>query len=113
MDWKEDKLYQAYLAAGFKEYESETWNKLKGTPYFVQKEIIKDKKTLFFITVFVYVYPDKVSFQPEAHFKAHIDQTMKNGLDFEVTLIQSDITPSQVELFYRRIYRQMNCEKYS
>lgn len=105
MDWKADKLYQAYLAAGFGEWQSESWDKLKLTPYFVQKRIMKGHSTLFFITVYVYVYPDRVDYQPEANFK-------EKGIDFEVILANRGLTPAQIELFFRRLYRQMNCEPY-
>ena len=107
MDWKQNKLYQEYLKAGYMEYESEAWRKLKGTPYFVQKGFCEAGYKLFFITVFVFVDEEgNVLFQPEIHFNT------KDKKYFEITVIEDDITPEWLEKFCLRIFRQMECLPY-
>ena len=107
MDWKQNKLYQEYLKAGYMEYESEAWRKLKGTQYFVQKSFSQDKTILFFITVFVFIDEEgNVLFQPEVHFNT------KDRKYFEVTVIEDDITPEWLERFCMQLFRQMKCLPY-
>ena len=107
MDWKQDKLYQKYLKAGYKEHVSAAWEKLKGTPYFVQKSYHEAGYTLFFITVFVFVGEEgNVKFQPEVHFNT------KDKKYFEITVIEDDITPEWLEKFCMKLYRQMECLPY-
>ena len=107
MDWKQDRLYQKYLNLGYKEYESEAWKKLKGTPYFVQKGYHEAGYALFFITVFVFVDEAGIAkFQPEIQFKT------KDRKYFEVIVIEDNITPEWLEKFCLRIFRQMECLPY-
>ena len=100
-------LWQAYIKAGYKQWESESVAKLKLTPYFLQKRIMKNKDTLFFITVYVYVHDDNIGFQPEVQFNTHGGQHPC----FEV-IYNYKGNPAEVEIFFRSIYRQMHCEPY-
>ena len=100
-------LWQAYVKSGFKQWQSETSAKLKLTPHFLQKRIMKNKDTLFFITVYVYDCKDHIGFQPEVQFNAHVGQHPC----FEV-IYNDEGNPSEVEIFFRSIYRQMHCEPY-
>jgi len=104
-DWKQDKLYQKYLKAGYKEWVSVAQEKLRGTPYFVQKGFHKGNKFLFFITVYVYLHDDKVGYQPE------IVYISKDKKYFEVTIIDN-VTPEWLENFCMKIYRLMECLPY-
>ena len=107
MDWKRDKLYQKYLKAGYREWESEAQMKLKGTPYFVQKSYYEAGYTLFFITVFVFIDEEgNVLFQPEIHFNT------KDKKYFEITVVEDDITPEWLEKFCLQLFRQMECLPY-
>ena len=106
MGWKQDKLYQKYLKAGYRELESWAQKKLKGTPYFVQKGFFQGKTILFFITVYVYLTPDGVMCRPEIQFKT------KDRKYFTVTVIEDDITPEWLEKFCLEIFRMMECLPY-
>lgn len=100
-------LWRAYIKAGFKQWQSESMAKLKLTPHFLQKRIMKNKDTLFFITVYVYIHNNDVNFQPEAHFNTHGGQHPC----FNVTYNDKG-NPAEVEIFFRTLYRAMHCEPY-
>ena len=107
MDWKQDKLYRKYLKAGYREWESVAQKKLKGTPYFVQKDFHGGNTILFFITVYVYLLDDGIIvYRPEIQYKT------KDGKYFEVTVIEDNITPAWLEKFCLQLYRQMECLPY-
>ena len=106
MDWKQDKLYQKYLKAGYREWEFKAQLKLKGTPYFVQKSFHEDNTILFFVTVYVYLHDGVIECRPEIQLKT------KDRKYFEVTVIEDDITPEWLEKFCMKLYRQMECLPY-
>ena len=107
MDWKQDKLYQKYLTAGYREWESVAQEKLKGTPYFVQKDFHEGNTILFFITVYVYLHDDgKIGYRPEIQFRT------KDKKYIEVMVIEDNVTPTWLEKFCMRLYRQMECLPY-
>ena len=110
MDWKQDKLYQKYLKAGYKEWESKAQLKLKGTPYFIQKGFHEGNTILFFITVYIYLLDNGIDgligCWPEIQFKT------KDGKYFEVIVIEDDVTPEWLEKFCMKLYRQMECLPY-
>ncbi|HLE87607.1 MAG TPA: hypothetical protein VI727_08060 [Candidatus Brocadiaceae bacterium] len=107
MDWKQDKLYQKYLILGYKEWESKAQKTLKGTPYFVQKGFIEGNTILFFITVYVYLHDDgKIGYRPEIQFRT------KDKKYIEVMVIEDNVTPTWLEKFCMRLYRQMECLPY-
>ena len=107
MDWKQDKLYQKYLKAGYREWESVAQKKLRGTSYFVQKGFYEAGYTLFIITIFVFVDEEGlVLSQPEIHFNT------KDRRYFAVTVIEDNVTPEWLEKFCMKLYRQMECLPY-
>jgi len=106
MDWKHDKLYQKYLKAGYREWESEAQMKLKGTPYFVQKGFHEGSMILFFITVYVYLHDGVIECRPEIQLKT------KDRKYFEVTVIEDDVTPEWLENFCMNLYLLMECLPY-
>ena len=107
MGWKQDKLYQKYLEAGYKEWESAAQKKLKGTPYFVQKGFYEGKTILFFITVYLYLCDNGiVAYRPEIQYRT------KDKKYFSITVIEDDITPAWLEKFCMKLYRQMECLPY-
>ena len=105
MNWKHDKLYRKYLKAGYKEWESAAQEKLKGTPYFVQKGFHEGNRILFFITVYIYLHDNKVKYQPEVQYKT------KGRKYFNITVID-DVTPAWLEKFCFQLYQQMECLPY-
>lgn len=107
MDWKKDKLYQEYLKAGYKEWESKAQEKLKGTPYFLQKGFREDNSILYFITIFVFVDEENnVLFQPE------INLNTKTGICFEIIVMEDRITPENLENFCTKVYSGLDCRIY-
>lgn len=103
----DDPLWRKYLEAGFKSWQSESIIKLKNTPYFLQKQITKDKIILFFITVYVYDFNGEIDYRPEANFNVKIGQNPT----FSVIYMGKG-NPAEVEIFFRTIYRAMHCEPY-
>ena len=108
MNISDDILWQKYIAAGFKTWQSESTAKLKGTPYFLQKRIYRRKTTLFFITVYVYDFKGHIGYQPETQFNSHGDQHPT----FDVTYLAGGDSPATVERFFRKMYIVMGCEPY-
>lgn len=104
----DDLLWQKYLKAGFKTWQSESTSKLKGTKYFLQKCITKGKTKLFFITVYVYDFKDRIRYQPEVQFNTHGNQRPT----FEVTYMEGTDSPAIVERFFRKLYGVMKCVPY-
>lgn len=105
---KNDPLYQAYLLAGYKGWNSPSLEKLKGTPYFIQKRIVKGKHTLFFINVYVYdnIKDDnRVGYQPEVYFNT-------DGKPMFHVVYNERHSPRVVERFFRKMYRVMGCVPY-
>ena len=106
MDWKQNKLYQKYLQAGYREWESVAQKKLKGTPNFLQKGFHKGNTILFFITVYVYFHDDdQPGYRPVIQYKT------KDKKYFNVTVID-DVTPEWLEKFCMNLYLLMECLPY-
>mgnify|MGYP001612037531 CR=1 FL=1 len=108
MNIADDPLWQKYIKAGFKTWQSESTAKLKGTPHFLQKRVCKGKTTLFFITVYVYDFKGHIGYQPEVQFNTHGNQRPT----FDVTYLDGGAPSATVERFFRKIYKFMGCEPY-
>jgi len=103
--------YAAFLRAGYREHK--TIAILDSTPWLLQKRVFEGKATLYFINISVfdwtkYDIPRKVGFEPKCQFKLCGNQ----GKHFDVTLHDCEQTPVEIENFFARIYREMDCMPY-
>lgn len=105
--------YQEFLDAGYREWRSGAGDEAHKT---LLQRAIRDNtgKHLFFVDVWVWDWSefrdrvqDLVTYTPSVHFNMHGDRNQS----FEVKMHDSKtMTISQIEAFFEKIYKMMNCQ---
>lgn len=106
--------YAAFLVAGYQELHHPGGS--RHTTYLLQKEVCRDGHRFFYINTYVY---DRwkgdtgsrarfVSYEPEVQFNAHPSQQPT----FDVTLLDQDMSPAEIEVFFLAVYDRLGCQPY-
>ena len=109
-------LYNVFIKNGYKPYKSS----LEKGDFALQKRILEDGKTIFFIDIDVYIWDEikwpeyckthgkRLGFAPKVQFNAH----SPNKKTFEVYYFHEDEGPKKLEEWYRDLYQKMECDPY-